>query len=114
MTPPNFDAVAALDGRLRYTFDLSRPAGARVRTLTYAGSPVRAGQRFAVAIGTARRAGTGGFPHVGTAPVILKPSAAISTLVLDWITDQRVIDAATFAPQNWQVVVGGAPLNVTG
>ncbi|HEX7738892.1 MAG TPA: 5'-nucleotidase C-terminal domain-containing protein [Marmoricola sp.] len=114
VTPPNFDAVAGLTARLRYAFDLSRPPGSRVRDLTYAGKRVAPGQRFAVAIGTARRTGSGGFPHVATAPLILKPTTPISELLLAWLAANPVIDPTKFASDDWHVVVAGRSLRLIG
>ena len=58
----NYDVVYGLDAPLNYEIDLARPAGDRIRNLTYGGAPVAAEQEFAMAINNYRQSGGGELP----------------------------------------------------
>ena len=70
----NFDSVAGLDAPLTYDIDLSQPVGSRIRDLAYGGTPVGAGQEFALAVNNYRQSGGGGFPHVSHRSGRLQPA----------------------------------------
>jgi 2',3'-cyclic-nucleotide 2'-phosphodiesterase/3'-nucleotidase len=108
----NFDSVAGLDAPLTYDIDLSQPVGSRIRDLAYGGTPVGAGQEFALAVNNYRQSGGGGFPHVSTAPVVYNRQNEIRQLLIDWVIANRVIDPARFASVDWRLTSGGQPITV--
>jgi 2',3'-cyclic-nucleotide 2'-phosphodiesterase/3'-nucleotidase len=109
----NFDSVAGLDAPLTYGIDISQPVGSRIVGLAYDGQPVGAAQEFAMAVNNYRQSGGGGFPHVSTAPVVYNRQNEIRQLLIDWVTAHGVIDPASFASVDWQLLSGGQPIDVT-
>ncbi|WP_346960916.1 5'-nucleotidase C-terminal domain-containing protein [uncultured Arthrobacter sp.] len=109
----NYDVVYGLDAPLDYEIDLARPAGDRIRNLTYGGSPVGAEQEFAMAINNYRQSGGGGFPAVKTAPVLSNSQQEIRQRIIDYVVARGTLDAAVFSQSNWRLTVNGEPLTVT-
>ena len=109
----NFDSVAGLDAPLTYYIDISQPVGSRIVDLAYDGVPVAPGQEFAMAVNNYRQSGGGGFPHVSTAPVVYNRQNEIRQLIIDWVTENGVIDPAAFASVDWQLVSGGQPVVIS-
>ena len=109
----NYDVMAGLDQPLVYDIDLARPVGDRVVGLRYGDAPVAASQQFVVAINNYRQSGGGNFPHTADAPVVYNRQQEIRQLLIDWVTAKGTIDPATFASQDWRLVVNGEPLQIT-
>ncbi|WP_310964325.1 bifunctional metallophosphatase/5'-nucleotidase [Nocardioides terrisoli] len=109
----NFDTIAGLDAPLSYDIDIAQPVGFRIKNLQYAGAPVADDQQFLMAINNYRQSGGGGFPHVATAPVVYNRQVAITQLLIDWVTANKVIDPAQFASADWRLVSNGQPITVT-
>ena len=68
---------------------------------------------FVIAINNYRQSGGGGFPGVTAAPVVYNRQLEIRQLIIDWVSANRVIDAAAFARLDWRLVSDGAPVTVT-
>ena len=109
----NYDVVYGLDAPLNYEIDLARPAGDRIRNLTYDGAPLPAGKEFAMAINNYRQSGGGNFPAVKTAPVLSNSQQEIRQRIIDYVVAQGTLDAAVFSQSNWRLTVNGQPLTVT-
>jgi 2',3'-cyclic-nucleotide 2'-phosphodiesterase/3'-nucleotidase len=115
----NFDSVAGLDGHLTYDIDLAQPPadldgiGNRIVGLAYKGIPVADDDQFVMAINNYRQSGGGGFPAVKTAPVVYNQQVAITQLLIDWVTANKVIDPAQFASVDWSLVADGQALTIS-
>jgi 2',3'-cyclic-nucleotide 2'-phosphodiesterase/3'-nucleotidase len=111
----NYDVMGGLDADLTYDIDLAKAVGSRIVDLAYAGSPVASDARFVVAINNYRQSGGGNFPGVVTAPVVYNRQIEIRQLLIDWVTQNEVVDPATFSSTNpdWQLTSGGTALTIT-
>jgi 2',3'-cyclic-nucleotide 2'-phosphodiesterase/3'-nucleotidase len=115
----NYDAVKGLDEPLTYDIDISQPAwaksgtGSRIQNLSYGGTAVVDGDQFVLAINNYRQSGGGGFPAVTAAPVVYNQQVAITQLLIDWVSANKVIDPAQFASVDWRLVAGGQALTIT-
>ena len=49
-----------------------------------------------------------------TAPVLYNAQVEIRQLLIDWATDQGVIDPTTFTTYDWKLVSNGQPVVVEG
>jgi 2',3'-cyclic-nucleotide 2'-phosphodiesterase/3'-nucleotidase len=109
----NYDIVAGLDAPLTYKIDISKPAGGgRIVDLAYGGEEVTGGMVFALAINNYRQSGGGGFPHVSTAEVLYNRQVEIRQMIIDWVTEQGVVDASEFASVDWRLVAGDDDVQV--
>ncbi|GAA2738369.1 5'-nucleotidase C-terminal domain-containing protein [Pedococcus aerophilus] len=110
----NYDVMGGLDASLAYQIDIAKPVGQRITNLTYDGQPIDAAKQFVIAINNYRQSGGGNFPGVTTAPVLYNAQVEIRQLLIDWTTEQGVIDPATFTTYDWKLVAGGQPVVVQG
>jgi 2',3'-cyclic-nucleotide 2'-phosphodiesterase / 3'-nucleotidase len=110
----NYDVMGGLDASLAYDIDITQPVGQRITNLTYDTEPVDPAAQFVVAINNYRQSGGGGFPGVTSAPVVYNAQREIRQLLIDWVTDQGVIDPTTFTTYDWRLVAGGEPVVVEG
>ncbi|SDP20362.1 2',3'-cyclic-nucleotide 2'-phosphodiesterase / 3'-nucleotidase [Pedococcus dokdonensis] len=110
----NYDIMGGLDASLAYDIDIAQPVGQRIVNLTYAGQPVDPAAGFVIAINNYRQSGGGGFPGVTTAPVLYNAQVEIRQLLIDWTTEQGVIDPTTFTTYDWKLVSNGQPVVVEG
>ncbi|WP_446665447.1 bifunctional metallophosphatase/5'-nucleotidase [Flexivirga sp. B27] len=108
----NYDVMGGLDAALTYDIDLSVPAGSRIRDLAYDGKPVADSDTFVIAINNYRQSGGGGFPDVTTAEVVYNRQNEIRQLIIDWVTENKTIDPATFHQVDWKLVSGSTPIEV--
>ena len=70
--------------------------------------------QFVVAINNYRQSGGGNFPHVKAAPVVYNRQIEIRQLIIDWVTANKVIDAAAFSSMDWKLVSNGSAVTITG
>jgi 2',3'-cyclic-nucleotide 2'-phosphodiesterase/3'-nucleotidase len=110
----NYDIMGGLDASLAYDIDITKPVGQRIANLTYAGQPIDPAALFVIAINNYRQSGGGGFPGVTTAPVLYNAQVEIRQLLIDWTTDQGIIDPTTFTTYDWKLVAGDQPVVVEG
>jgi len=110
----NYDIMGGLDGSLAYDIDIARPVGQRITRLTYDGQPIDPDARFAVAINNYRQSGGGNFPGVTTAPVLYNAQVEIRQMLIDWVTEQGVIDPSAFTVYDWRLVANASPITVEG
>jgi len=110
----NYDIMGGLDASLAYDIDIAKPVGQRITNLTYDGEAVDPAAQFVVAINNYRQSGGGGFPGVKAAPVVYNAQREIRQLLIDWVTDQGVIDPTTFTTFDWELVANGQPVTVEG
>lgn len=110
----NYDIMGGLDASLAYDIDIAQPVGQRITNLTYAGQQLDPTAGFVIAINNYRQSGGGGFPGVTTAPVLYNAQVEIRQLLIDWTTEQGVIDPTTFTTYDWKLVSNGQPVVVEG
>lgn len=108
----NYDVMAGLDAALSYDIDIAKAAGKRITDLTYGGKPVKDDQEFVIAINNYRQSGGGGFPHVTDAEVVYNQQQDIRQLLIDWVTDNEVIDPSTFFSRDWRLTAHGDPVRI--
>jgi len=106
----NVDTVAGLT----YRIDPSRPPGERVRDLRYDGQALDLNARFTLVCNNYRRAGGGGYPHLGQAEEVWRGGENVKDLIADHLRQR-----SPWTPrvdQNWVVapdLVGRRPLSET-
>ena len=87
----NYDYFSGIE----YTFDLSRPAGSRVVSLTRGGRPVRDSQSFSLCMCDYRATGAGDFDFYLSCPVIRDIRTDITELILRYL---EVFDPVEIPP----------------
>ncbi|GAA2727633.1 bifunctional metallophosphatase/5'-nucleotidase [Streptomyces nogalater] len=102
----NYDYVSGLS----YDIDIARPAGSRIRNLTFGGAPLDDTQRFVLAVNNYRANGGGAFPHVAAAKELWSESTEIRTRIAEWVTAKGVLDPKDFASVDWKLVRDGTPV----
>ncbi|MFJ7148247.1 bifunctional metallophosphatase/5'-nucleotidase [Streptomyces sp. NPDC100445] len=102
----NYDYVSGLS----YDIDIARPAGSRIRNLTFQGAPLDDAQQFVLAVNNYRANGGGAFPHVATAKEVWSESTEIRTRIAEWVTAKGVLDPKDFASLDWKLVREGTPV----
>ncbi|MER7574722.1 5'-nucleotidase C-terminal domain-containing protein [Streptomyces sp. NPDC126514] len=102
----NYDYVSGLS----YDIDIARPAGSRIRNLTYGGAPLDDAQRFVFAVNNYRANGGGAFPHVASAQELWAESTEIRTRIAEWVTAKGVLDPKDFASVDWKLTRDGTPV----
>lgn len=100
----NYDVVAGVD----YTIDLTRPVGARVTRLLYAGAPVAETDTFTLALNNYRQSGGGGYAMLRDAPVVADRQLEIRQLLIDAVRRQGTLRPQDFFHANWTLVPAGA------
>jgi 2',3'-cyclic-nucleotide 2'-phosphodiesterase/3'-nucleotidase len=98
----NFDMAQGVE----YEVDLTRPAGDRIRNLTYRGQPLRPEQIFRIAVNNYRAAGSNGYDMFKSAPIVWKSNRPIRDLVIEHYAERKVLPAAP--DNNWRIVPEGA------
>lgn len=102
----NYDYVSGI----RYEIDIARPAGSRIRNVTYQGAPLDDGGQFVLAVNNYRANGGGAFPHVASAKELWAESTEIRTRIAEWVTEKGVLDPADFASVDWRLTRDGTPV----
>jgi len=95
----NFDVVAGVD----YVIDLTKPAGARITTLTRNGRAVQPTDSFTMALNNYRQSGGGGYAMLATAPVVFQKDIDIRSLIIDDVAKAGTLDPARYATVNWRL-----------
>ncbi|GAA2428828.1 5'-nucleotidase C-terminal domain-containing protein [Streptomyces glaucus] len=102
----NYDYVSGLS----YEIDIARPAGSRIRNLTYGGATLDDAQQFVLAVNNYRANGGGAFPHVASAKELWSESTEIRTRIAEWVTARGVLDPRDFASVGWRLTRNGTPV----
>lgn len=74
-----------------YVVDVTQPAGSRIRGLRVNGEPVDPDQEFSVALNSYRAAGSGGFPHLKSAPRLREIDRQMVDLLADYFATEGVV-----------------------
>jgi 2',3'-cyclic-nucleotide 2'-phosphodiesterase / 3'-nucleotidase len=82
----NYDMI---DG-IEYSFDISKPIGSRVTSLTYEGKPLDHGSILTCAMNNYRSVGGGDFAMVAQAPLILDTGQDMMTLLVNTLTSEKI------------------------
>lgn len=98
----NFDMAQGVE----YEVDLTRPAGDRIRNLTYRGQPVRPEQKFRIAVNNYRAAGSSGYKMFRDTPIVWKSNRPIRDLVIEYYAERQHLPSAP--DRNWRIVPEGA------
>lgn len=93
----NYDYFAGVE----YTFDLSRPAGERLVSLTRKGRPVEDSDRLTLCMCDYRATGAGDFDFYRSCPVIREIQTEVSELMLRYLEIHETVDV----PENHPVHV---------
>ena len=83
----NYDYFAGIE----YTFDLSRPAGARLGSLTRGGVPVKPEDRLSLVMNDYRAAGSGDFEFYRSCPRLREIQTEMSELLLDYLRAHDIV-----------------------
>lgn len=102
----NYDYVSGL----AYEIDIARPAGSRIRNLTFEGAPLDDARQFVFAVNNYRANGGGAFPHVASAKELWAESTEIRTRIAEWVTAKGVLDPQDFASVDWRLTRDGVPV----
>jgi 2',3'-cyclic-nucleotide 2'-phosphodiesterase (5'-nucleotidase family) len=94
----NFDIAEGVD----YALDLRRPMGDRIVNLKWQGQPLDPAKKLRVAINNYRLNGGGGYLMFKDCPVVLRSSAEIRDLIIDWV--ERGGKIPTAPSGNWRLV----------
>lgn len=78
----DYDYFAGVD----YTFDLNRPAGDRLVSLTKNGAPVRDEEEFTLCLCDYRSTGAGNFPFYASCPHVREIQTEVSELILSYLS----------------------------
>lgn len=103
----NFDQI---QGGIAYTIDVSRPAGERITSLTYKGTPVTPGQPFVIVTNNYRASGGGHFPGLDGSNIVLASPDGAREILARWIERKRHLGATDLEPTSWHF----APLKTLG
>lgn len=84
----NYDYFAGVE----YTFDLTRPEGRRVASLTRDGRPVEGDERFTLVTSDYRATGAGDFDMYRKCRRVCEIQTEMSELIIDYILEKRSIE----------------------
>src|SRR5690242_1839583 len=96
----NVDNAAGVD----YTFDVSKPIGSRITTLTYEGRPVAPADSFTFALNNYRQTGGGGYAMIARSRNLDDRQLEIRQLLIDAVRAKKTLDPAAYAHHNWRIV----------
>ncbi len=96
----NYDIVSGVS----YVIDVSRPAGSRIRQLTFEGQLVMAADTFTLALNSYRQAGGGGFDMLGGLPVVYDRGQNIRDLVVAAIRDADTLRTDAYFDPSWRLI----------
>ncbi len=95
----NFDQI---QGGVRYVIDVTRPAGQRIRDLTWHGRPVRPDQAFIVATNNYRASGGGHVPGLDGHATVLDAPDGNRAVLIDWIRAHPRVTRADLPVRSWR------------
>lgn len=96
---PGYNADSA-EG-VSYTIDLTQPAGARIRDLSYKGTALDPAQQLRVAVNSFQYSGGGEYTMFNGLPILEQSKREIRELVVDYLTRTKKIPAE--ADNNWKI-----------
>ena len=99
----NYDVVSGV----QYNVDLARPAGQRVRGLSYRGRLVQPSDSFTLALNNYRQSGAGGFTMLRGARVVYDRGEDIRQLLASEIRRARALDARAYYVPSWSILAPG-------
>jgi 2',3'-cyclic-nucleotide 2'-phosphodiesterase/3'-nucleotidase len=94
----NFDVAEGVD----YEIDLRRPYGERVVNLRFRGEPLDPARKLRLAINNYRHNGGGGYTMYKDTPVLLRSSAEVRDLIIDWVEKHGTVPAEP--TNNWRLL----------
>ncbi len=105
----NYDVIFGIEyeidlsqpARFNGTGTLVNPAAKRICNLRWNGAPIRADQRFLVAVNSYRASGGGHFNMLRYAPQVNLPQVRLRDVLRDYIAGHLDLDPLENAPQPW-------------
>ncbi|MEG0551804.1 MAG: 5'-nucleotidase C-terminal domain-containing protein, partial [Vagococcus sp.] len=101
----NYDMVSGV----KYKFDISKPAGQRLKDLTFKGKEVKDDQIFKIAMNNYRFEGMAKDGLVNPEPYFESDPATLRGYIVDYIKEKKVIDPKEEIENNFEIV--GTDLN---
>ncbi len=83
----NYDYFSGID----YTYDLTKPVGARVKSIVYQGQELPENQKLSLVMNNYRATGTGGYDCFKTCPILKDIQISTSDIVIDYIKNHPVV-----------------------
>lgn len=83
---------------ITYTFDLRRPIGNRVTTLTYQGKPIGAEETLSLVMNNYRATGAGNFDCYLPCPRLREVQTEVSELILNYLGDHKQVEIPAATP----------------
>jgi 2',3'-cyclic-nucleotide 2'-phosphodiesterase / 3'-nucleotidase len=96
---PGYSADSAAG--VSYVIDLRRPAGDRVRNLTFKDKPLDPAAKLRVAINNYRYAGGGNYGVLKGLPIVYRSSEEVRDLLIEYVARTKVIPTTTNG--NWHI-----------
>ncbi len=84
----NYDYFAGMT----YTFDLNRPVGSRVTSMTREGKPIRPEEKLTLCMCDYRATGAGDFDFFRTCPRVKEIQTDVSELILDYLREHPYVN----------------------
>ncbi|MFT3783880.1 MAG: bifunctional UDP-sugar hydrolase/5'-nucleotidase [Nibricoccus sp.] len=98
VAPYNFDIAEGVS----YEIDIRRPVGDRIQNLMFNGKPLAPDHKLRLATNNYRYNGGGGYVMLREGRVLLRSSAEIRDIIIDWVEKHREIP--TEASNNWRIL----------
>lgn len=89
----NYDWLMGID----YTFDLSKPVGERVVSMTRNGKEIQMTDHWKLVINNYRASGTGGYEFLTECPVLQEDLTEMTDILIDYIEKNEIIEVDTKA-----------------
>jgi 2',3'-cyclic-nucleotide 2'-phosphodiesterase/3'-nucleotidase len=85
-----------------YEIDLTRPAGDRIRNLTFQGAPLAPDRKLRIAVNNYRAAGSAGYSMFAGAKVVWRSSEEVRDLIVRYYSEKKRLPAEP--DNNWRIV----------
>ena len=99
----NFDIVSGV----KYSIDVTRPIGSRIRGLEFKGRPVSDTDSFTMALNNYRQTGGGGYAMLAGAPVVYDRQQEIRQLLIDEVRAKGTLRQQDYFTPSWGLVRDG-------
>jgi 2',3'-cyclic-nucleotide 2'-phosphodiesterase / 3'-nucleotidase len=85
-----------------YEIDLTRPAGDRIRNLTFQGAPLKPDRKLRIAVNNYRAAGSAGYSMFVGAKVVWRSSEEVREMIVRYYSEKKQLPGA--ADNNWRIM----------
>jgi 2',3'-cyclic-nucleotide 2'-phosphodiesterase/3'-nucleotidase len=94
----NYDMAEGVN----YEIDLTRPAGDRIRNLTFKGAPLAPDRQLRIAVNNYRAAGSAGYSMFTGAKIVWRSSEEVRDMIVHYYTEKKLLPAQP--DNNWRIV----------